>query len=154
MAILTSANPDEPLLRTLPPNVEVEVIPAEHTTTFDNRYNGNVRTQFMYHRAHTLTPDMIPPAWRQAKLVHLGPIAYEIHPDMIDIFDNPICITPQGWMRHREPDARVTLKPWLEAERILSRADLTVLSEEDIHHNPSLEQAYADIAPLMVLTLC
>jgi sugar/nucleoside kinase (ribokinase family) len=152
VAILTSARPDEPLLRKLLPNVAVEVIPSENTTTFENRYNGNVRTQMMYHRAHTLTADMVPPAWRKAKLVHLGPIAYEIDPAMMDLFDSPICITPQGWMRHREPDARVTLKPWLEAERVLSRADLTVLSEEDIHHNPSLEHAYAEIAPIMVLT--
>jgi sugar/nucleoside kinase (ribokinase family) len=153
VAILTSTRPDEPLLQKLPPQVRVISIPAEHTTTFDNRYTHGRRTQYMYHRALTLTPDMLPPAWRQARLVHLGPIAYEVDPAFATAFENsPICVTPQGFMRYREPDGLVRTVPWAAAEQVLSRARLTVLSEEDIRHDPGLETVFARIAPLMVMT--
>jgi sugar/nucleoside kinase (ribokinase family) len=153
VGVLTSTRPDEPLLQELPPSVHVISIPAEHTTTFDNRYEGSKRTQYMYHRALTLTPDMLPASWRQAGLVHLGPIAYEVDPAFVSVFDDrPICVTPQGFMRLREPDGLVVTVPWDDAEQVLSRARLTVLSEEDIRHDPGLEAVFARYAPLMVMT--
>ncbi len=153
VGVLTSTRPDEPLLQKLPPSVRVISIPAEHTTTFDNRYDNGVRTQYMYHRALTLTPDMLPSAWSQARLVHLGPIAYEVDPAFVSVFeDRPICVTPQGFMRLREPDGLVRTVPWADAEQVLSRARLTVLSEEDIRHDPGLEMVFAQYAPLMVMT--
>jgi sugar/nucleoside kinase (ribokinase family) len=153
VAILTSTAPDEPLLKALPPGVDVLSIPAEQTTTFENRYNNNARTQYMYHRALTIMPDMVPPAWRQAGLVHLGPIAYEADPSLMDEFSGrPICLTPQGWMRLREPDGRVQAIRWDAAEKVLPRATLTVMSEEDIAHDPGLEAEFAALAPLMIVT--
>jgi sugar/nucleoside kinase (ribokinase family) len=153
VGILTSTRLDEPVLRDLPPQVTVVSVPAEHSTTFDNRYTDGTRTQYMYHRAVTLTPDMLPPAWRQARLVHLGPIAYEVDPAFATAFaDRPICVTPQGWMRHREADGRITTIPWETAAQVLPHARLTVLSEEDIRHDPSLETEFSRMAPLLVLT--
>ena len=153
VAILTSAAPHEPLLADLPPEVQVLNIPAEHTTTFENLYDGWKRTQYMYHRAITLRPEHLPPAWTQARLIHLGPIAYEVDPAMITAFGNrPICVTPQGWMRRREPDGLVASIPWEDAAQVLPRATLTVLSREDIDHDPGLEQVFSRLAPLMVMT--
>jgi len=153
VAILTSSQPGEPLLKNLPPEVEVVSVPAEHTTTFENRYAGRTRTQYLHHRARTLHPDMLPPAWREAKLVHLAPIAYEVDPEFATVFaDRPICVTPQGFMRQREPDGLVTARPWDTAHHVLSRARVTVLSEEDIRHNPALEAEFAAMAPLVIVT--
>jgi sugar/nucleoside kinase (ribokinase family) len=153
VGILTSARADEPLLGKLPPQARVVNILAEHTTTFENRYADGQRTQHMYHRANTLTPDMLPLAWRRARLVHLGPIAYETDPAFVSAFENSaICVTPQGFMRYREPDGLVRTVPWDTAEQVLSRARLTVLSEEDIRHDPGLESVFARIAPLMIVT--
>ena len=153
VGVLTSADPDDPVLAELPPDVHVVNIPAEHSTTFENRYEGSTRTQFMYHRAHTLTPEMLPEAWRKAPLVHLGPIAYEVDAGFADAFTGArLCVTPQGWMRRRAPDNRVLTRDWADAERVLPRCVLTVLSEEDIRHAPQLERVYARMAPLFVLT--
>lgn len=153
VAILTSTKPGEPLLENLPPDVQVVSIPAAHTTTFENRYNGNARTQYLHHRARTLTPDMLPPAWRHAGLIHLGPIAYEVDPAFCAAFNGgPICVTPQGFMRQREPDGLVTAIPWESAAQVLPRARLTVLSEEDIQHDPGLETVFAGLAPLLIVT--
>jgi len=153
VAILTSAAPDEPLLADLPPQAQVLSIPAEHTTMFENLYDGWKRIQYMYHRAITLHPEHLPPAWTKARLVHLGPIAYEVDPAMMGAFGHsPICVTPQGWMRHRAPDGFITSIPWEDADRVLPRAALTVLSKEDIDHDPTLEQVFGQLAPLMVMT--
>lgn len=153
VGLLTSARADEPLLRKLPPQARVVCIPSEHTTTFENRYADGRRTQYIYHRATTLTPDMLPPAWRRARLVHLGPVAYETDPAFASTFENSaICVTPQGFMRFREPDGLVRTVPWDSAEQVLTRARLTVLSEEDIRHDPGLEVMFARLAPLMVVT--
>ncbi len=153
VAILTSSAESEPLLADLPPAAAVLSVPAEHTTTFDNRYTGSSRIQYLYHRASTLHPDLLPPTWRQARLVHLAPIAYEVDPAFVSAFSNArVCVTPQGWMRQREEDGRVTAIPWASAPDILPRSALVVLSEEDIRHLPNVEQAFADLAPLMVVT--
>ena len=153
VAILTSAQPGEPLLGQLPPQVEVLTIPADHTTTFENIYNGWGRTQYLHHRAATLTPDVLPSRWREARLIHLGPIAYEVDPALVTVFsERPICVTPQGWMRHREPDGLIRPINWDAAEDVLHHARLTVLSEEDIAHNPALEAEFARLAPLLVVT--
>jgi sugar/nucleoside kinase (ribokinase family) len=154
VAVLTSAAPGEPLLEHLPAPASVISVPASHTTTFENRYGADgSRTQFMYHWANTLGPDDVPPDWRAADLVHLGPIAYEIDPALLALFDRrSVLVTPQGWMRARESDGRVSTRSWPEANQVLSRAALTVLSKEDIRHDPGLETVFARIAPLLVVT--
>ncbi len=153
VGVLTSADPRDPVLADLPSDVELVNVAAEHSTTFENRYEGNVRTQWMYHRAHPLTPDMLPSAWRAARLVHLAPIADEVAADFAAAFEGArLCVTPQGWMRRRASDNRVLTRDWADAEQVLPRCALAVLSEEDIRHAPELEQRYARLAPLFVLT--
>jgi sugar/nucleoside kinase (ribokinase family) len=153
VGILTSATPGNPLLNDLPAEATVICVPAEHTTTFENIYSDGVRTQYLYHRAALLGVDAVPPAWRNAELIHLAPIAYEIDPALATAFgDSPVCVTPQGWMRRREPDSRVSPAPWDAADLVLPHAALTVLSEEDIRHDPGLEAVFARLAPLLVLT--
>jgi len=153
VALLTSTAPDEPLLAKLPPGVLVLSIPADQTTTFENIYRPDGRMQYMYHRARTLDVSMLPPAWRRARQVHFGPIAYEVDPAFADLFaETPLCVTPQGWMRHREPDGRIRPIGWDAASRVLPRSDLAVLSVEDIAHNPALEAEFAALAPVLFLT--
>jgi len=153
VGILTSAQSNEPLLEKLPTNTVVVNIPADHTTMFENHYEGSTRTQFMYYRARTLTPALLPPAWRQARLVHFGPIAYEVAPEFATAFDNArICITPQGWMRLREKDGRVRTVHWRDAADVLPHSTVTIMSEEDIRHDPDLEAAFAELAPMLILT--
>ena len=153
VGILTSAKPDEPLLADLPAEAQVINMPSEHTTMFENRYVGSARTQYMYHRALTLTPAMLPPAWRNARLIHIAPIAYEVDPAFFTHFEHgAICVTPQGFMRSREPDGLVKTVHWADAAHTLPHARLTVFSEEDILHDPSLEKTFAQLSPTAVIT--
>jgi sugar/nucleoside kinase (ribokinase family) len=153
VGILTSTQPDEPLMRRLPDGVMVTSVPAEFTTTFENLYINGSRTQYLHHRAATLHPEALPPAWRQARLIHLAPVANEVDPAFVFAFgSNPICVTPQGWMRQQGPDKRVFFIPWKSADQVLPRARLVVLSEEDIQHDPGLETVFANLAPILVVT--
>ncbi len=153
VGVLTSANPHDAVLADLPSGVELVNVAAERSTTFENRYEGNARTQWMYHRAHPLKPAMLPPAWRAARLVHLAPIADEVDAAFVEAFDKArLCVTPQGWMRRRASDSRVLTRDWAEAAYVLPRSVLVVLSEEDIRHAPHLAARYAQLAPLLVLT--
>ncbi|MCD4685147.1 MAG: hypothetical protein K8S97_04335 [Anaerolineae bacterium] len=153
VGILTSTAPDEPLLHDLPPQVSVISVPAAQTTTFENCYSDKGRTQWLYHRARTLTPEMLPAAWRKAPQVQLAVVAYEVTPAFVTAFEAAhLCITPQGWMRQREPDGRVRKVHWDAAEDVLPHGALTVLSEEDIQHAPDLVTEFAALTPLLVLT--
>lgn len=153
VGILTSAAPNEPLLAELPPQVTVLSVPAEHTTTFDNRYDGSQRTQYLYHRAETLSLDMLPPAWQQTPLVHIGPIAYETDPALVAAFSSSrVCVTPQGWMRRIDSDNRVQWIPWAAAETVLPRVTLAVLSEEDIRRDAEVEAQFARQSKVLVVT--
>lgn len=152
-ALLTSAAPDELLLRQLPPDVPVRVVPAAQTTTYENIYTAAGRVQYLRAIARPLTPDDVPVAWRSAPLLHIAPIADEIDAARYVDYapDAAITLTPQGFMRQQEADQRVTPRRWFDAAA-LRGARLTILSEEDIAGEPTIEADYAREAPLLVVT--
>ena len=43
------------------------------TTVFENIYLDDGRKQILHQRADVITCDQIPPAWRNARMVYLGP---------------------------------------------------------------------------------
>ena len=81
VGVVTSAAPDFPLRQALH-GMELCVIPAETTTTFENIYHNGARTQFIHARATLITPAHVPLSWRNAPIVHLGPIAQEVEEDL------------------------------------------------------------------------
>ena len=108
-AVLTSAAPDYDLAEAIPDGVEVVCLPSDKTTTFENVYTDDGhRTQTIHAIARTLTGDDVPAPWRDAKIVHLAPIAEEIDPELVKVFPNSaIGLTPQGWLRGWDEDGRV-----------------------------------------------
>lgn len=146
VGLVTSTVPDEPLLNDLAPFGQIVSVPAAATTTFENIYSPEGRTQFIRGVAADIRAEHIPNAWRDAPLVHLAPIAGEAdHPSMLDLFPNAkILLTLQGWLRTWNADGQVRFKRWNRPET-LRRLDLLVFSEEDIVSAPTLID---DIAPL------
>jgi sugar/nucleoside kinase (ribokinase family) len=105
--------------------------------------------------AETLVPEMVPPDWTITSdgVVHLGPVARECAPALIDAFgDAFVGLTPQGWMRCWNQARRVSRCPWKEAEPLLARADAVVLSKEDVAGDETLVNQYAAQTRLLVLT--
>ncbi len=151
VAVVTSVSVDYDVASILP-GVEVHVVPAKKTTTFRNTYESGQREQTIYEVARQLTAGDIPEEWRRASIVHLGPVAGEIDPQMIKLFSNSVIgLTPQGWFRRWHQDGRVYPGEWRGAEEILPFAAAVILSPEDI---PNLEviEELRQAAPIVVLT--
>jgi sugar/nucleoside kinase (ribokinase family) len=154
VGILTSASPDFDLSHALD-NIPITLVPATATTTFENIYTPNGRCQILHATAKTLVPEMMPSDWTVASngIVHLGPVAQECAPTLIDAFGDAFMgLTPQGWMRCWDRTKQVSRCSWKEAEPLLARADAIVLSEEDMAGDETLVTRYTAQTRLLVLT--
>ncbi|MFW6062904.1 MAG: PfkB family carbohydrate kinase [Chloroflexota bacterium] len=150
-AVLTSAGPEFDVQKALP-DVAVELVPAAETTTFENVYLPSGRRQVVHGVAAPLTPTVVPPAWQQASIVHLGPVAGEVDPALIDSFSTALIgITPQGWLREWDEAGHVMPCAWPRAQQILPRAAAVVLSTEDLPDAATLQQ-FRRWSRLLVLT--
>jgi len=152
-AVVTRASPDlalHPLYR----GIEVLVLPSPVTTTFQNLYSTDgARTQFLRALAGGIKAEDIPLAWREAKIVLLGPLAGELEGSIGRIFPHSLIgVTPQGWMRRWDEEGRVLPKPWEGAAGVLKYARVVIFSEHDVQRDESVIQAYARMADILVVT--
>lgn len=114
-------------------DIPVVSFPAEHSTTFENRYYPQGRVQVIHSIAPNLDYHMVPELWRQAAIVHLGPVAQEVEPGLIRHFpDSLIGLTPQGWLREWDREGHVSPGEWPEASFMLQQAGAAVISVEDV----------------------
>ena len=152
--ILTCAEPTERLTQFLA-GVDLHVVPAAETTTFENIYTPTGRIQFLRAHAPAIHPEAVPPEWHTAGVVHLGPVDQEIPPELADVFhaETMVGATPQGWLRRWDESGLVhTPVPWANADRVLDRVDALIFSPEDVGNDPDLVRAYAERARLAVVT--
>ena len=107
---------------------------AERPTVFVNEYRAGRREQTVPHWAGEIDLRGLPPHWRNARVVHLGPIAQEI--DMRQtgsLTPEFLGVTPQGWMREwPRSGGKVKLTHLRLAPELLSRIDGVIVSEEEI----------------------
>ncbi len=152
VALVTSVAADLPLDQALT-GVDIVRLPAQTTTTFENVCTPTGRRQILHARANPLDLSAVPPAWRKPKIVHLGPLADECDPHLIEGFpDSLIGVTPQGWTRQWDAQGHVSPGPWSGAARWLPRVDAAVLSREDVRDAQSLAADWARWAPILVVT--
>ena len=152
VGILTSAAAGEPLVNEMKPYANIVVKVAEWSTTYENVYDADGRTQYLHGAADNLTADFIPRGWFSAPLVHLAPLADRVDPNIVfDFPDATVLLTPQGWMRQWGADKRVHFKQWFN-EEVVRAADIVVFSAEDIREAPELEQQYARVAKHLIVT--
>lgn len=127
--------------------------PSEFTSTFENIYTPSGRIQHVHHVAEQITLEDIPAVWRNAPIVHLGPIAREISPEIAEAFPNALLgITPQGWLREWDEEGNVSFCNWPDAESVLSHADAAVMSIEDVRGDEEVVSEFAAILPILVVT--
>lgn len=150
-AVVTSAAPDFDFDSALP-DISVVHHPAEQTTTFENVYTPSGRVQTIHAVAGPLAAGGVPEAWRSAPIIHLAPLANEVDPQMIHLFEGSIIgLTSQGWLRRWDERGRVYCREWPAAQEIFPLATAVILSEEDLLDRRMLEQ-YRQWARLLVLT--
>ena len=108
-------------------------IPSTHTTTFENIYLLGGRIQYIHRIAPRIDLEHVPPEWRRAPILHLGPIAQEVSPLLTEGFSPALLgLTPQGWLRTWDGAGRVIPCVWSEAQTALSKAAAAVISSEDV----------------------
>ncbi|MBI3760906.1 MAG: ribokinase, partial [Chloroflexi bacterium] len=150
-ALVTSAAPDAPA-NTLAEFPALR-LPSEHSTTFENIYDGNGRTQFLRAVAAPIALDSVPHHWQRTSIVHLAPVAREIDPRMAEQFPASfVGLTPQGWLREWNAAGRVRPADWPEAETTLRYASAVVLSDEDVRGDRALVDRWATAAKVLVIT--
>jgi hypothetical protein len=127
--------------------------PSPETTVFKNTPTPEGRIQKILARAKDLGPDSVPFNLRATKLIHLGPIAREVEPTLVDHFPSSfIGITPQGWLRHWDSSGHIQLTNWKTIKNLLARADAVVLSIEDLMNDEDAVQEMAQHCRVLAVT--
>ncbi len=124
------------------------------STTFENIYGPQGRTQFLRARAAPLTADSVPLHWLRAPLVHLAPLAQELDPGLAaELNSGFLGLTPQGWLREWDAEGRVSHDlTWPAALDTLRQAHATVLSIADVGGDWSVAERWAKAARVLVVT--
>ena len=133
--------------------IPVISIESPHSTTFENMYTDQGRVQYLRAHASRIGFDSVPASWRDASIIHLGPIANEMDstlPD--DISPALLGVTPQGWMRQWDSKGRVSRGEWSNPEIILQKANAVVISREDVNGNHELIEQIAHQTRMLVVT--
>ncbi len=156
--LTTAAEPDNPAnVVALPGSplagVSIHVLPSPVSTTFVNIYRDGQRTQVIEALAEPISPAELPSAWAQVPVVLLGPLVREVPPAWVNAFPTSLVgVTPQGWMRQWDAAGRVRPARWENAAEFLRRADVVILSREDVGGDEAYLVTLAAQARLMVVT--
>jgi hypothetical protein len=127
--------------------------PAENSTTFENIYTEKGRIQVVHTVANHLDFHLIPESWRQAPIVHLGPVAQEVEPGLIRHFPTSLVgITPQGWLRGWDGSGHVYASEWPEASFTLQQTGAAVLGIEDILNDENRVEEMVSASRILVVT--
>ncbi|MFK8009818.1 MAG: PfkB family carbohydrate kinase [Saprospiraceae bacterium] len=133
-------------------NISLHSIPSDQTTFFKNIYDGSHRQQFLLEKANNILTSYIPKNFQQPKMVLLGPIANEIDLGILDAFkDSMIAVCPQGWMRRWNSDGKVFHK-MIDDWTVFKKADMVILSEEDLDFQMDLIPQLAALFKILVVT--
>lgn len=126
---------------------------SPQSTTFENSYTEHGRVQYLRAQATRLDFSSVPEIWRRASIVHVGPIANEVDSVLPKDFSPTLFgVTPQGWMRQRNEDGRVSRSDWNNAEPVLQKADAIVMSREDVNGDDELIEHMAHQTRILVVT--
>jgi len=134
-------------------DLDVIRVPAPFSTTYENLYGPQGRSQFTRAQAAPLPLDVIPPDWWRARLVHLAPLARELDPAIVPLISAPfIGLTPQGWLREWDAAGRITKCDWPQALDVLPRVSAAVLSLEDLRGDWATAERWAKVTRVLVIT--
>lgn len=151
VGIVTALGPET----SLAPLGDIPVITIEspNSTIFENIYTEQGRIQYLRAQATRLDFSYVPEVWRQASIIHLGPIANEVDAILPEGFSPALLgLTPQGWMRQWDSECRVSRGEWHDADLALERADAVVISREDVNGDDELIEHMAQHTRVLVVT--
>jgi sugar/nucleoside kinase (ribokinase family) len=134
------------------PEVSVQRVSSETTTTFENRYPKGRRVQHVLAQAGPISAEQVPQECRGARLVLLGPLLGEVPLGLLRIFGEAMVgLCPQGWLREVREDGLVVRRRWSK-ESCVRGADVVVASEEDIEGDDEALRQWQKEAPIVAVT--
>lgn len=126
---------------------------GNNTTTFRNLSDGVYRMQFLYQLASPITCEDIPDFNLAPSIVHLGPVANEVDPNILIHFPDSLkCLTPQGWFRARDEKNQVIYQDWDDFRKFLPMADIAIISLDDVNNDEETISKMASLVPIFVVT--
>jgi sugar/nucleoside kinase (ribokinase family) len=148
---MTAAGPETSLAPL--DDIPVVSLASPQSTTFENIYNEHGRTQYVRAQATRIDLQRVPERWRDASIIHIGPIASEVDACLPEGFSPGLLgLTPQGWMRQWGADARVFPRQWEDAEAAMTCADAVVISREDVRGDDELIEHMAHQTIVLAVT--
>ena len=151
VGIVTSVGKETPLDAL--DGIPVISINSPHSTTFENIYTDHGRVQYLRAQAARIDLASVPASWRNASIIHLGPIANEMDSSLPNEFSPSLLgVTPQGWMRRWDSDGRVSRSEWTNSEMLLQQANAVVISREDVNGDNELIEQMAHQTRMLVVT--
>lgn len=126
---------------------------SPQSTTYENIYTDQGRIQYLRAQAERIDFNSVPKSWRNASIIHLGPIANEMDSVLPYGFAPTLLgLTPQGWMRQWDAENRVSMRSWQNAEAALSKANAVVISREDVNGDDELIEHMAHQTRVLAVT--
>jgi len=151
VGIVTASGPETSLAALN--DIPTLALESPSSTTFENIYTEHGRIQYLRAQARRIDFNDVPVAWRNASIVHLGPIANEVDPILPEGFSPSLLgLTPQGWMRQWDAEARVSHTDWVNADPALARAGAVVISREDVEGDDELIEHMAHQTRVLAVT--
>lgn len=133
--------------------IDAKGVGAARTSGFRNIYGERGRVQYVYSEAGDLNATDLPAHWTKAGIVYLCPVLHEVPETLAESFpDSVIGVAPQGWMRTWDGEGRIRGRRWQGFERLLARARMVIVSEEDIAGEQDLVDAFRMHAPIVIVT--
>jgi sugar/nucleoside kinase (ribokinase family) len=133
--------------------ISVVGLRSEQTTTFENIQTPTGRIQYISSIAPTIDLSMVPEQWRSTPIIHLGPVAREVDPNLARSFPNSfVGLTPQGWLRTWDEEGRVSFTEWPESSFVLQHANAAVISIEDVRGNEEIVEEMASSIRVLAVT--
>jgi sugar/nucleoside kinase (ribokinase family) len=128
--------------------------PSPETTTFINEYSPEGRTQRLLERAEDLDLGLIPEIWRQARIIHLAPVAREVPISGNREFPQGIlAYSLQGWLRDWDEEGWISSTPLPRLAEPVRDNSVGFLSIEDLGDDRSALKIIQSQFPTLVTTL-
>ena len=151
VGVVTAAGKETPLAALR--DIQVVSVESPQSTTYENIYTENGRVQYLRAQAVQIDLASVPDVWRKTPIIHVGPIANEVAAVLPKDFAPVLFgITPQGWMRQRAEDGRVSRSVWQNAESSLQQAGAVVMSREDVNGDDELIEQMAHQTRILAVT--
>jgi len=126
---------------------------SETTTCFENMYGDGRRRQRVPSQAVAITSADVPPAWREAPVVLIGPVLGEVPDDLCGLFsdDSLVGVSAQGWLRRLDAARRVVARCWTGAA-FWKGCDAVFVSDEDLDDCEALLRRWEREVPVVAMT--